>query len=410
MVHTQANNFFAVLRTVWDNRQTPLVSPDWDLLAALAKAHNVTALFYTGASRYEEFSQWSEEHRRALQQETVAQVVAQAMRTQCFLELYQVLLQAGVRPLVMKGIICRSLYGSLADYRPSGDEDIYLPPEQIELCRQVLEQQGWRLASYQEGMTVHDDLQHFSYESDQALRHLELHPALFAGKTPGLQRCRDYVQNVASRAVTVSVEGMQLYTLDYTDHYLFLFLHLVKHFTGTGVGIRQVLDLMQFQRAWGQKIDWAEVRRAIPLLSSPGLYADVVELGRRLGFEEADPLFDAVAPDLLLEDSLEGGIFGFDRKGHGQGVAVTEAAKYATLPGRLRRLFFPSVEEMQAMRPWLRRRPWLLPLAWLQRAGRLFKGSAQYQRVSFTSLAEAWKRVNVLRRYGLLPARGEDAH
>lgn len=47
----------------------------------------------------------------------------QTMRTNEFLELNKKLHAAGVRPLVVKGIICRNLYPQ-PDYRRFGDEDV----------------------------------------------------------------------------------------------------------------------------------------------------------------------------------------------------------------------------------------------------------------------------------------------
>lgn len=408
MGNNQANQFLVVLRAACGNGQLPLDHPDWDYLAQLAHIHTLTALFYAGASQYADFSDWAPEHRETLRRETIAQVGGQTMRTQCFLSLYQSLLEAGLRPLVLKGIVCRSLYGPLADWRPSSDEDVYLPPEQVERCRQVLEENGWRLSSHEDSLSLAHRLQEIAFDSDQSLRHLELHPTLFGEDDPDRKRCSNYFQNIDGRAVSITVEGQRLYTLGYTDHYLYLFLHLAKHLKGNGVGIRQILDLMQFQRAWGANIDWVEVRRVIPRLSSPELYADVVELGRRMGFEEADPLFDTLQPELLLEDSLEGGIYGFDREGQGRGVIVARAAQYPTWLGRLRRLLFPSAQQLLEGRPWLEKKPWLLPVAWVQRAGRLFH-SGDWGRVTLESLQVSRRRLGLLRSYGLLPGGKTDA-
>lgn len=55
----------------------------------------------------------------------------QTMRTNEFLELNKKLQAAGVRPLVVKGIICRNLYPQ-PDYKQSGDGDVLVPAEQFE--------------------------------------------------------------------------------------------------------------------------------------------------------------------------------------------------------------------------------------------------------------------------------------
>lgn len=84
MDRTQANNFIGILRTALGNGQVPLEHPDWDKLAEWADLQSLTALFYTGASQYQEFAQWDGTKRQKLQRETIAGVVAQSMRTELF--------------------------------------------------------------------------------------------------------------------------------------------------------------------------------------------------------------------------------------------------------------------------------------------------------------------------------------
>lgn len=53
----------------------------------------------------------------------VQQVTLQAIKTSEFLRLYHFPGEAGIHPVVVKGIICRELYPN-PDYRPSSDEDL----------------------------------------------------------------------------------------------------------------------------------------------------------------------------------------------------------------------------------------------------------------------------------------------
>lgn len=396
MAKTQGDNFIKVLQASY-GEQHPLANPDWDEMAELAKIHTVTALFFVGASRYDSFSQW--EGREKLQRKTIASVGAQAMRTQQFLQLYGMLLEEGLHPLVLKGIICRQLYGPLADYRPSCDEDLYLPPEELERCCQVLKQQGWQLASEEASLEVADRLQEIAFEHPGHQLRLELHPTLFGTDDQKHQRRTQYFEGIMQRAVQIEVEGTDLYTLGYTDHYVYLFLHLAKHFASSGVGIRQILDLMLFARAYEEQIDWPEVLQAVQTFSSPGLYADVATIGTKLGFLLTCP-FQTVQPEKLLEDSLAGGVYGHDREGKGRGTVLSNAMQYPTVLGRVQRLLFPTVTQLQEGRPWLLKRPWLLPVAWGQRALLLFRDGKR-SRVTGKSLLVAYKRVELFRAYGM---------
>ena len=405
MLSLQSNNFISVLRTTCGNGKQPLQQLDWSAMAQIARAQSLTALFHEGARQYDEFASWDASERQRLQAETMACVVGQMQRTQRFLELYQKLLAAGLRPVVLKGILCRRLYGPLADYRPSCDEDLYVPPEQIAAAHEVLQQNGWQMTSHPESLTVPETLQVIGYEDEQGILPLEVHPTWAGTGSPRQDAENACFAGADERAVVVEVEGIPLLSLEPTDHYLYLFLHLAKHFELAGVGLRQIIDLAQFQRAHGDQIDWRRVRREIRELSSPGLHADAMQVARQLGFEVRE-LFRPVDPDRLLDDCLTGGVFGFAREGHGRGAILSIAARYPTKVSRLRRLVAPSVSQLQDGRPWLVGRPWLLPVAWAQRAGRLmFDG--KWSRITAGALKEAYQRLELLHRYGL--AAGEQA-
>ena len=370
------------------------------------RAQSLTALFHEGARQYDEFASWDASERQQLQAETMACVVGQMQRDQRFLELYQKLLSAGMRPIVLKGILCRKLYGPLADYRPSCDEDLYVPPEQIAMANEVLQQNGWQMTSHPESLAVPETLQMIGYEDEQSVLPLEVHPTWAGTGSPRQDAENACFAGADERAVVVEVEGIPLLSLEPTDHYLYLFLHLAKHFELAGVGLRQIIDLAQLQRAYGDQVDWRRVRKEIRELSSPGLHADAMQIARKLGFEVRE-LFHPVDPDRLLDDCLKGGVFGFAREGHGRGAILSIAARYPTKASRLRRLVAPSVSQLQDGRPWLVGRPWLLPVAWAQRAGRLAFDS-KWSRITVGALKEAYQRLELLRGYGLLTGERTD--
>lgn len=403
----QADNFITVLRAACGNGKKPLQSPDWDQLAEWARTQSLTALFYTGATQYEEFQQWDAAKRQKMQRETISIVATQAQRTQRFLDLYRQLCVGGLHPLVLKGIDCRSLYGDLADYRPSCDEDLYIPPAQIEHGYALLKECGFVLASHEAGLERADEMQEISFDDTSGILHLELHPTLFGTDRPDLDRATRWFSNadIERRAVSVELYGETFYTLHPTDHYLYLYLHLAKHFCATGVGLRQIMDLAKFQLAYRDEIDWPTIKKAVETLNSPVLYADVMAVARRFGFAVQSLTGREHNPDALVADSLSGGVYGHDREGNGTGALLSAAAMY---PGRLqkiRRVFFPSAQQLEASRPYLVKRPWLLPLAWIDRYRKLIR-TRGFGRETQVSIQVAQQRIRLLKSYGLLPSSG----
>ena len=286
MSNLQMDNFIAILCTALGNGQPPLNEPDWPRLFTWARNQSLAAVFYVGAAQYPEFAACPPDERQALQRETISTVAQQSRRTQRFLDVYRQLCAGGLRPLVLKGIVCRSLYGELADYRPSCDEDLYIPPGQVDLCCALLKECGFTLASHEASLSQADKMQEISFADSTGVLHLELHPTLFGTDRPDLDRATRWFRDAAieRRAVPVELYGETFYTLHPTDHYLYLYLHLVKHFCNAGVGLRQIIDLARFQLAYQDDIDWPTIQEAVTNLSSPRLYADIMAVARRLGF------------------------------------------------------------------------------------------------------------------------------
>ena len=404
MEKVQSNNFLAIRRAACGNGTPPLTDPDWDVLANWAREQSLTALFYTGASQYAEFLAWDAGKRSQLQRETIATVFSQQTRTQLFLNTYQILRQAGLRPLVLKGLVVRQLYGELADYRPSCDEDLYVPPEHAAQCRCVLEENGWRVTYPETPVESFEPDQELSFDMDDNRLHLELHPNFFELGRKDLRLCNRYFQDALQRAVSIDAAGFQIWTLSETDHYFYLFLHLAKHLKSAGVGIRQIMDLMMFERAHRDQIQWARIHRGIQELHYELLYGAVTAIGMRLGFTPQE-IFPSCSPELLLADSLEGGIYGHSSPSRSHGALLIWTAFDGTSgKASILRTLFPPYRYVADNWPLLKKFPWLLPVGWIRRFYRFFvvrRGGGS----ALSAVQKGKERTVLLQRYGLLPER-----
>lgn len=210
MDRTQANNFIGILRTALGNGQVPLEHPDWDKLAEWADLQSLPALFYTGACQFQEFAQWDGTKRQKLQRETIAGVVAQSTRTELFLDVYRSLLEKGQKPLVLKGVVVRQLYGELSDYRHSCDEDLYARPEEAIPCRRELENLGFRITVPEDERKLSDPFQEVSLDHSSGMLHVELHPNFFERTREDLRLSNRYYQKAHDTAVPIHTGGTTL--------------------------------------------------------------------------------------------------------------------------------------------------------------------------------------------------------
>ena len=119
---------------------------DWQALFVLATQQMALPMVYGTTRALPEFQAKSEEFRREVRRQTMGQTAAQVRRTQVFAAVYQGLLIQGIRPVVVKRLVCRESYPT-PDQRISGDEDLLLDPESVCCCVELLKQRGMELVS-----------------------------------------------------------------------------------------------------------------------------------------------------------------------------------------------------------------------------------------------------------------------
>ena len=151
------NLFLQALKAFLQQEQvtwnTELQSQEWHELFRTAGKHHVLPMIYEAVYRCPAAQQADLQLFLCYKQQTVREVMLQTMRTNEFYGLSQHLRDSGVKPLVVKGIICRNLYPQ-PDYRISGDEDILIPADQFEQCHQAMLAYGMHLSD--EGQDIEE--------------------------------------------------------------------------------------------------------------------------------------------------------------------------------------------------------------------------------------------------------------
>ena len=391
-IHEQ--RFLAVLKAALQDTAIQLndqSDDDWAQLLQLAKTHQVLPLFCQSLSP-------TPDCVAGLKGVLRWQVAQQALRTHAFLPIYRQLLEAGIRPLVVKGITCRVLYPQ-PDLRPSSDEDLLVPPEQFDAARQLLNALGFR----ESGAGLELAFRH----PDSGL-HLELHGAPFPGQEHTYGHWNTLFEDIFDRATPLTLSGHSLWMPSHNDHMLYLILHALKHFLHSGVGIRQVCDICLYANAYGNQIDWPTLLDQCRNLHTEQFAAALLQIGsEHLTFDPdaacLPPCWRSITVDAqpLLRDILSAGLYGdatTDRKRSSNLTLDAASGKKPSLP----RTLFPDRSRLLAQYPYLQQHPYLLPIAWTQRLWR-YAQSLKDNRANPSESARIGKeRVALLRQYGLI--------
>lgn len=381
---------------------------DWSYLVRLAKEHNLLALFVEGASKHYAFISRPEYEKEM--NESIAIVTAQVRRTSAFLRLYGEFLKEDIHPIVMKGIICRELYGTLGDHRPSGDEDILIRPCEYEKTKRVLLRNGYISEIEKELEVQVERLQEVSFIHPKERLHIELHLNPMGRETEERAGMSDYFKDVFENYREVEIQGVPIRTMSHQDHITFLILHAFKHFTLGGFGIRQMLDILLYQEQFAELLDLKQLQETLATFKAAAFWNDMVQIGNCcLGFDL--PITGHTnCPEELLEDMILCGAFGNKTQAEVTAGRVTMRAsenymnhKGSNTISMIWRSLFPSRIYMMDQAPYLQSKPWLLPVAWFKRWGRYAQKSKRYSaNLTVESIKISQRRMKVLKKYDLM--------
>lgn len=330
-------------------------------------------------------------------------VISQAQHTADFLLLLRTLERQELRPAVVKGLVCRSLYPE-PELRLSVDEDLLIRPEEYDRYSKALAGAGFQMENSSDG----EDYEISFIHPDSHLR-IELHTSLFPADSDSYGSCAGFFEEALDHTIDLEIGGMRVKTLSPTDHLLFLICHAYKHLLHGGVGIRQLCDMALMAETFDGQIDWAYIRRSCDALNISVFTAAMFRIcEKHLGFAMPD-VFSEIETDesALLEDVLSGGVYGVIDIDRAHSSTMTLEAVSADRGGRRRKgalhtVFLP-LESMRGKFPYLRKHPWLLPAAWTQRIFRYLTRKDRPDPVNpAKSVQIARERIELLRQYRII--------
>ena len=384
-----------------------LAPDDWTALLRLAGEQKLLPLVYAAVRGTPGFAAVPEAVRAAARRQTMREAAAQTVHTEAFLRLYQALRAEGLAPVVVKGIVCRTLYPQ-PELRPSSDEDLYLTAAEMPRFHAVLLRAGFVLTEPERDYRSAHEARYVHPDTGLVV---EGHWALFPTEYAVYAALNVQLPDLMQRAQDWESGGVTLRVPDVCDHLIFLLLHAFKHFISSGVGVRQLCDIALWMRRFGAQIDWQRVRAALRATHSEGFAAAVIDAGAHwFGLERAaahiPPDWETLESAALLADALSGGVYGSADSTRRHSCTITihaadRAHRGGTGRASLCAALFPGREVMAGWYPYVARCPALLPAAWAQRIWRYLRTRGKHTGAQ-DSLRVGAQRVELLRQYRVL--------
>ena len=230
-----AEYIISLIRAVMQEQPAPLIPAGISVkeLFDFARSHAVEALVFRGLApmlSHCDDPVWRQWENRANQ--LLAQSIVQLQQRD---ELIHRLTTAGIPVLPVKGCWLKELYPDLGD-RQMSDLDMLIPPEDAPSAEKILLSMGYQ----REEVSFH----HTAYRRPPYTA-VELHTSLL----PETDEHFSCYQNIWEKAVPV--EGVPgLNRLKPEDEYLYYLVHLSKHLSEGGSGIRSILDNCIYTRCF----------------------------------------------------------------------------------------------------------------------------------------------------------------
>ena len=314
-----------------------------------------------------------------IKNDCIVQCMLQEKKTAFFLKIYKIFLENGIKPLCVKGIICRNLW-RVPSYRTSCDEDMLVSAADFPVCEKILLENGFILVD--NGNPV------VSYEHKNGCR-IELHKSLF--QTDKFDTFNSFFENAFENPDCVMIKGTEIYTLKPNLHLLYLVFHAFKHFLAAGIGIRQLSDIALFIKKYTPDIDF--VREKCGEISADGFFDAILNICKEYFGLDIDVATVDIQP--LLDDIYSGGVYGGidDERHHSSHITSSGYNKQNTI----KNILFPPLSHLKSKYTYLEKYPILAPIAYISRIlSYLIHGS------SLTALKYGNERKKLLKLYKII--------
>jgi hypothetical protein len=413
-VNKMEQEFLRILRSALRGEHytdAGLTAVEWREIFRLAQIHTVLPLVYEAVYDSPSLKHGAMPELAVIRMQVRHQVMVQTVKTAEFQALYDNWIKAGVRPLVVKGIVCRSLY-PVPDLRSSGDEDVLVEPGQLQRCCEEMVRFGMKTELDAEAAAGSYEI---PYRKCDGMLYVELHKHLFPPASNAYGAWNRFFHTVFDHPMEVQVQGSKVYTMAPTEGLFYLICHAFKHFFHSGFGIRQVCDIVLYAQRYGAEIRWERFWKDCRRIRGEQFAAALLTIGEKyLGF---DPVQAGCADyrtrlrtdeQRMLADLLDGGLYGDVTLSRKHSSNITLDAVMASSQGKIAGTsvmgsMFPPPGKLTHRYAYLKKYPWLVPVAW---ADRLIQYRRETRSTANSDVLEAIRigsqRVELFRQYDII--------
>lgn len=326
--------------------QNPPENQDWEEIYRQAVRHGVANMACYGLDRVQENQKPPLDVMRKFRIECKKGMAREAAQHFAVEQILRTFEESGVASLPVKGCLIKYLYPR-PDMRLMADIDILIKNEQAEQARGLMPALGYTV----EHWGGNHDIYH-----RKPFMNIEIHRRLVSEDSP----YSAYLGKTWDRAV-LKPGCKYIYRLSHEDLYIYLLIHLTKHYAGGGTGIRSFMDIWVYNKRYGYEMDWDYIEAELEKVGLRKFADNVRGIGEVwFGGGRSSELYEE-----MTEYIFSSGAYGALKQSF---ISPEILAGKKRLPAKCAcwmKLIFPTVETLKSSYPILEALPFLLPFCWL---------------------------------------------
>jgi len=340
----------------------------WPELFELAAFHNALPVIYAALSDARVRCTICEDERNQLRRLVITRCLSQAVAMRTLRQLMKALAEAELKAVLFKGATLACLYKEPST-RISCDADILIRPEDYDKAADVLIQQGFAYQRKESQLEV----KAFVSERLSVDLHLRLWGDMH-GKHVAI--AESLALDCPEKTRIFDLDGLPVNTLGYQEYFIYLLIHMAKHFIIKGAGLRHLLDISLYYNAYREHIDVPALWRVVADMGFDRLYCNLFYICCE-HFCMDPSIFDesrtawTPTPALiksLLDDIAEAGVFGTTPE-RPVSFSVAKGSYYLGLKRKskillLIHMIFPPRAALPQKYRYAKKNQLLLPVAW----------------------------------------------
>lgn len=317
----------------------------------LACFHHVANIAYYSIERLKEppssilLSQWKEIRDKAI----VRDVIQNNEKDR----IIHTLSNASISVLPLKGSVLKKMYPS-SDMRISADIDILIRKEDQKKVKDIMINLGYSVEHFNNG---NHDVYH-----KPPIMNIEIHTSLFAESSPYYK----YYNNTIWKKVRSNKTGSFIFEMDWNDFYIYMIVHLAKHFYGSGTGIRSIVDIYIFLKQHKKDLDYQYLLDELKYLDLDEFCTKIENLAEGWFSNEKVQVGNSNIQNYILSSGAYGTARNRIKNKLDELTPQKGNIKSAKIIYTLQRAFL-NKNEMKCVYPILKRSMLFLPFCWMHR-------------------------------------------